>query len=98
MPNLMHYYPADLALALRQHWPAAAAPLPAAEVLTAFVSTLYQASLLAEEGHPVVCHLVLATQAELEAQPVTLTDFHLVRFAEPRPYSEQELRRLSPAV
>jgi hypothetical protein len=98
MPNLMHYYPADLALALRQHWPAAAAPLPAAEVLTAFVSTLYQASLLAEEGHPVVCHLVLASQAELEAQPVTLTDFHLVRFAEPRPYSEQELRRLSPAV
>lgn len=97
MPNLMHCYPADLALALRQHWPAAA-PLPAVEVLTAFVSTLYQASLLAEEGHPVVCHLVLASQAELEAQPVTLTDFHLVRFAEPRPYSEQELRRLSPAV
>jgi hypothetical protein len=46
----------------------------------------------------VVCQLVLATQAELEAQPVTLTDFHLVRFAEPRAYSEQELRRLSPAV
>lgn len=98
MPNSLHYYPADLARALRDHWPAAAAPLPAAAVLTAFVSTLYQASLLAEEGRPVVCQLVLATQAELEAQPVTLTDFHLVRFAEPRPYSEQELRRLSPAV
>lgn len=98
MPNALHYYPADLALALRQHWPTAAPPLPADEVLTAFVSTLYQASLLAEEGRPVVCHLVLASQAELEAQPVTLTDFHLVRFAEPRPYSEQELRRLSPAV
>ncbi len=41
---------------------------------------------------------MLATQAELEAQPVTLTDFHLVSFAEPRAYSEQELRRLSPAV
>ncbi|OGX90463.1 hypothetical protein BEN49_06685 [Hymenobacter coccineus] len=94
----MHYYPADLALALGQHWPATAPPLPPAEVLTAFISTLYQASLLAEEGRPVVCHLVLATQAELEAQPVTLTDFHLVSFAEPRAYSEQELRRLSPAV
>jgi hypothetical protein len=94
----LHYYPADLALALRQHWPADAPPLPAAEVLTAFISTLYQASMLAEEGRPVVCHLVLATQAELEAQPVTVSDFHLVRFAEPRAYSEQELRRLSPAV
>jgi hypothetical protein len=39
MPNSLHYYPADLALALRHHWPAAA-PLPAAEVLTAFISTL----------------------------------------------------------
>jgi hypothetical protein len=98
MSNSLHYYPADLALALRQHWPAAAPPLSAVEVLTAFISTLYQASMLAEEGQPVVCQLVLATQAELEAQPVTLTDFHLVRFAEPRPYSEQELRRLSPAL
>jgi hypothetical protein len=93
-----HYYPADLTLALRQHWPATAPPLPAADVLTAFVSTLYQASLLAEEGRPVICHLVLATQDELEAQSVSLTDFHLLRFAEPRAYSEQELRRLSPAV
>ena len=94
----LHYYPADLAVALQQHWPAAAPPLPAAEVLTAFLSTLYQASLLAEEGRPVVCHLVLASQAELEAQAGSLSDFHLLRFAEPRPYSEQELRRLSPAV
>ena len=94
----LHYYPTDLALVLHQYWPADAPPLPAAEVLTAFVSTLYQASMLAEEGRPVVCHLVLATQAELEAQPVTVSDFHLVRFAEPRAYSEQELRRLSPAV
>ena len=98
MPAPIHYYPADLATALQQHWPADAPPLPATDILTAFLSTLYQASLLAEEGRPVICHLVLASQAELEAQAVTLTDFHLLRFAEPRPYSEQELRRLSPAV
>ena len=73
-------------------------PLPAPDILTAFLSTLYQASLLAEEGCPIICHVVLASQAELEAQAVTLTDFHLLRFAEPRPYSEQELRWLSPAV
>ncbi|MDF7813904.1 putative sensor domain DACNV-containing protein [Hymenobacter sp. YC55] len=98
MPSPLHYYPADLAVALQQHWPPDAPPLPATTVLTAFLSTLYQASMLAEEGRPVVCHLVLATQAELAAQAETLTDFHLLRFAEPRSYSEQELRRLSPAV
>lgn len=98
MSTPQHYYPADLALALQEHWPLTASPLPATTVLTSFLSTLYQASLLAEEGRPVICHLVLATQAELEAQTVTLTDFHLLRFAETRTYSEQELRRLSPAV
>lgn len=93
-----HYYPHDLAVALQQRWPAAAAPLPALPVLTQFISVLYQSSLLFEEGRPVECHVVLASQAQLEAQPVTLLDFHLVRFAEPRAWNEQELRRLSPAV
>ncbi|RZK19835.1 MAG: hypothetical protein EOO56_13495 [Hymenobacter sp.] len=93
-----HLYPRDLAQALRQRWPAEAPPLPTPAVLTQFISVLYQASLLFEEGRPVACHAVLATQAQLEAQPVALTDFHLVRFAEPRAWNEQEVRRLSPAV
>ncbi|MDQ2771018.1 MAG: hypothetical protein M3Y54_11015 [Bacteroidota bacterium] len=93
-----HYYPSDLAAALQLRWPVAAAPLPTPEVLTRFISVLYQASLLFEEGRPVECHAVLAAQAKLEAQPVTLTDFHLVRFAEVRAWNEQEVRRLSPAV
>lgn len=98
MATPTHYYPDDLAATLRQRWPALAPPLPEPTVLAHFISVLYQASLLAEEGHRVECHVMLATQAQLEAQPVTLTDFHLMRFAEFRPYTEQELRRLSPAV
>ena len=94
----MHFYPRDLAAALQQRWPAEAEALPTPEVLTEFISALYQASQLFEEGQPVECHVVLATQPQLEAQPVTLADFHLVRFAEPRAWNEQELRRLSPAV
>ena len=93
-----HFYPRDLAEALLQRWPAEAPSLPTHAALTQFISVLYQASLLFEEGQPVECHAVLATQAQLEAQPVTLTDFHLARFAEARAWNEQEVRRLSPAV
>jgi hypothetical protein len=96
--TIAHYYPQDLAAALLQRWPAEAPPLPIAPVLTQFVSVLYQASLLFEEGRPVECHAVLAPPAELAAQPLGLTDFHWVRFAEPRAWNEQEVRRLSPAV
>ncbi|WP_375436029.1 putative sensor domain DACNV-containing protein [uncultured Hymenobacter sp.] len=94
----LHYYPHDVALALHQRWPAEAEPLPPLKVLTQFISVLYQASLLFEEGRRVECHAVLASQTQLETQPVTLTDFHMVRFAVPRAWNEQELRRLSPAV
>ncbi|TFZ62290.1 hypothetical protein E4631_25360 [Hymenobacter sp. UV11] len=93
-----HYYPADLALALRARWPAEAPPLPTAEILTSFISVLYQASLLFEESQPVRCHAVLASPAQLAAQPVALTDFHVVHFAEARAWNEQEVRRLSSAV
>ncbi len=95
---LAHYYPLDLAEALHRRWPAEAAPLPAVAVLAPFISVLYQASLLFEEGRPVQVHAVLASQAQLEAQPVQLTDFHVTRFVEPRAWNEQEVRRLSPAV
>ena len=98
LPMTTHYYPRELAAALLAGWPAEAAPLPAPELLTEFISVLYQASLLEEEGRPVECHAALASPAQLEAQPVALTDFHFLRFAQPRAYTEQELRRLSPAV
>ena len=41
-----HYYPSDLAAALQLRWPAGAPPLPELEVLTRFISVLYQGSLL----------------------------------------------------
>ena len=96
--TISHYYPQELAAALHQRWPAEAPPLPHRAVLTQFISVLYQASLLFEEGRPVACHAVLAPPAQLAAQPVGPTDFHWVHFAEPRAWNEQEVRRLSPAV
>jgi hypothetical protein len=94
----IHYYPHDVAVALHQRWPSEAAPPPDPTVLTELISALYQASLLFEEGRAVECHVVWATLAQLEAQPVKVLDFHIMRFAEPRAWNEQELRRLSPAV
>jgi len=96
--TIAHYYPRELATALHQRWPAEAPPLPNRTVLTQFISVLYQASLLFEEGRPVACHAVLASPLQLAAQPVGPTDFHWVHFAEPRAWNEQEVRRLSPAV
>ncbi|OUJ70289.1 putative sensor domain DACNV-containing protein [Hymenobacter crusticola] len=96
--TIAHYYPQDLAAALHQRWPTEFPLLPKPAVLTAFISVLYQASLLFEEGRPVACHAVLAPPAQLAAQHVGPTDFHWVHFAEPRAWNEQEVRRLSPAV
>lgn len=96
-----HYYPSDLAAALQQRWPhdgAASPSLPAQEVLTELISTLYQASMLQEEGRSVECYVVFATADQLETQALALTGFHLVSFAPPRACNEQEIRRLSPAV
>ena len=41
----LHYYPPELAGALRQCWPASAPALPPPAVLTQFISVLYQTSL-----------------------------------------------------
>lgn len=77
----------------------AGSPLPEHAVLTQFLSIIYQASLLREEARPVECHVVLATAAQLTAagQPLP-TGSHVVAFGAPRPWDEQEIRRLSPAV
>jgi hypothetical protein len=91
-----HYYPINLAAALRERWPAGVS-LPTQADLQHFISVAYQASLLYEEGQPVRFRLLLASGAQrpsmdLEASPYILT------LAVPRPYEEQEIRRLSPAL
>lgn len=88
----MHYYPSDLAAALRQRWPAAALPDPA--TLTELLSIAYQGSLLQEEERPVVGHLLFAARAGF----VPPAGGHLLRFSPARSFTEQELRRLSPTV
>ena len=96
------YYPAEIAHALRTRWTQTeGSPLPEHAVLTQFLSIMYQASLLREEGRPVECHVVLATAAQLAPSAPSeqlATNPHIVAFGTPRPWDEQEIRRLSPAV
>ncbi|MGI4872131.1 MAG: putative sensor domain DACNV-containing protein [Janthinobacterium lividum] len=96
-PPKLRYYPANLAAELLARWPAAGAPLPPAAPLEEFIAVAYQASLLAEEGQPVRCRLLLrASLAELP--DVAAGGPCLLALSAPRPYDEQQIRRLSPAL
>lgn len=92
-----HYYPGNLAPALLERWPAEANRLPALPELEHFISVAYQASLLVEEGQPVRCRLVLSTLEELPHVPGANMPY-VLELAAPRPYEEQEIRRLGPAL
>lgn len=95
-------YPPDVAAALHQQWPTHALPLPEPDMLTNFIAGGYQASLLREEDRPVQCHLLLRPIAppnhQLEPPPEAVAAYQLLAFSEPRAYSAQELRRLSPTT
>ncbi|MVN77469.1 hypothetical protein GO988_14125 [Hymenobacter sp. HMF4947] len=95
-------YPPEIAAALRQHWPAHGLPLPDPAVLTSFIAGGYQASLLREEDRPVQCHLLLRPSAPPDQQPApppeAIAAYQILAFSEPRAYSAQELRRLSPTT
>lgn len=94
-------YPPEVAATLRQQWPAHGWPLPTPAVLTGFIAGGYQASLLREEDRPVQCHLLLraaASATQTPPPPEATAAYQILAFSEPRPYTAQELRRLSPTT
>jgi hypothetical protein len=96
-----HGYPNLLAEQAWQDWPAAERARLGIDSLNAFagfLSVAYQASLLHEEGRPVICRVALCHPSALEAQDLLLYGFHVSRFCRQRPFDEQEIRRLSPAA
>jgi hypothetical protein len=68
------------------------------EALEDLVSTAYQASLLRDEERPVTFRLLLREPDALPPYGGPPTGFHPLRFDEPRPFDEEELRRLAPAA
>jgi DisA bacterial checkpoint controller nucleotide-binding len=95
-----HAYPPDLAAHLEERWQALppGCPLPSLALLEQILSTAFQASLLRDEERPVTLRLLLT---EPEALPVEGgPPFGLLRLAfdQPRSFTVDELRRLSPAA
>jgi hypothetical protein len=96
-----HAYPELLAAQSWQTWPEREKKhfaLRTIEALSGFISVAYQASLLNEEGQPVICRIALCHASELEASNLSFYSFNVSRLRKPRPFDEQEIRRLSPAA
>ncbi len=96
MTSAPRRYPVDLAERLRASWPADARPLSAA--LDAILDAAYHASFLQDEDRPVACRILVISPDELPADEGPPAALLPLRFATPRRFDEQELRRVSPAA
>jgi hypothetical protein len=96
-----HSYPDLLA---RQLWPTWVSKgsyrfgIDSRDALARVLSVTYQASLLHEEGRPVTCRVVLCPRSELAPETLAPYSFRVLNLSRPRPFDEQEIRRLSPAA
>ena len=108
---MAHSYPADLADFVREKWSeptglveeycettADADALPEPGVLRTILSVCYQASLLREEERPVRFRLIVRSPNAFPAPGGPPHGLHRLVFDEPRPFTQDELRRLAPAV
>jgi DNA integrity scanning protein DisA with diadenylate cyclase activity len=71
---------------------------PSLNCLTTVLDILYQASFLHEEGQPVRCRLIISDSTDWKQGEGPPNGFHVLRFAEPRPFTPQEIRKLAPAA
>ena len=113
MRGTEYAYPRDLAAFVAERWgddsapsdsrdpvsdDAPVHPLPEVSVLEGVLSTCYQASLLREEEQPVVFRLTLSEPGLFPEQGGPPDGLQPLEFPASRPFSAQELRRLSPAT
>jgi hypothetical protein len=109
----MHAYPSDLTAALLRKLAERGMPEQVSQAhLSDVISVCYQASLLRDEERPVLFRVCLSSAVELntnsqaaqtdgapQASPVgPPIGLHPLAFASPRPFSGEELRRLSQAA
>jgi hypothetical protein len=96
-----HGYPDLLA---KQLWPTWVAKgnrrfgIDSRDSLARVLSVAYQASLLHEEGRQVTCRIALCPESDLDPAVLAPYSFRVLNLSRARPFDEQEIRRLSPAV
>jgi hypothetical protein len=95
-------YPKDLASFVLDHWQAGSnreyPSLPNSSELEHLISVCYQASLLRDEERPVRFRLIFLAPDRLPANQGPPTGLHRILFTDPPPFTERELRKLSPSV
>lgn len=109
---MTHFYPRDFAAFIHDHLAGKPTcpewherhgdtpldPVPDRAELEHLISTCYQASLMREEERPVRFRLILRDPAEFPPEQGPPDGFHRIILTTPRPFNENELRRLSPVV
>lgn len=95
-------YPKDLASFVRERWQAGSgrecASLPDPKVLEHLISICYQASLLREEGRPVRFRVIFLPPDFFPSDLGPPLGLHRLLFRDNLPFTERELRKLSPSV
>jgi hypothetical protein len=93
----VHSYPRDLADFVRGAWrDPRFTPNPS--TLRRVFSVCYQASLMREEERPIIFRMILGGPELFPPNGGPPSGVHKLEFAKPRPFDENEIRRLSPAV
>lgn len=95
-------YPAEIAAALQVRWTANNLPaesLPSSDAVAQLIDTMYQASLLREEGSAVRCRIIVASASEFGKELSSGgSQLHVLRFTERRDFSPHQLRKLAAAA
>ena len=92
-----HAYPKDLAALVHKRW-GDRPGLPEPATLGRLLSACYQAGLMREEERPVTFRLMLTEPGSFPPEAGPPAGLHRLEFVAPRPFNEDELRRLSPAA
>src|SRR6266478_6134861 len=93
-----HYYPPDLARYVEDHWPAGRTLTVSRRLLDQALSVSFQASLTSEATRPTRFRLLLTPIDQLPESGVPNQGVLRLKFTESRPFTADELRRLSPST
>jgi hypothetical protein len=93
-----HAYPPDLARYVQERWPSGQELWPSLDLLTKVLAVAYEASLTTEEGRPTHFRILLTPAAKLPESGAPNDGVLRLSFEPTRPFTADELRRLSPSV